>query len=186
MFWTGCGADANPLPRGKIELCEQYGKELADAVVAAVKADEARQRQVRAEVREDHAASSSRCPRRSNSPPTLSARTSRCKRRAERLLKELEATARSRTPTRTTRCRRGRSAIRSCWVALGGEVVIDYALRLKKELPATRDALGDGLRERRDGVHSLGPRAEGGRVRGGLVADLLRHAGQVESGDRGR
>src|SRR5262249_5474284 len=32
LFWIGCGADANPLPRSKIELCEQYGKELAIAV----------------------------------------------------------------------------------------------------------------------------------------------------------
>src|SRR6188472_3342997 len=32
LFWIGCGGDANPLPRSKIELCEQYGKELAGAV----------------------------------------------------------------------------------------------------------------------------------------------------------
>ena len=32
MFWSGCGADANPLPRSKIELCEKYGRQLADAV----------------------------------------------------------------------------------------------------------------------------------------------------------
>src|SRR5205807_5015327 len=31
-LWIGCGADANPLPRGKVELCEKYGRELADAV----------------------------------------------------------------------------------------------------------------------------------------------------------
>ena len=33
MFWSGCGGDANPLPRSKIELCKKYGKELADAVM---------------------------------------------------------------------------------------------------------------------------------------------------------
>jgi len=32
MFITGCGADANPQPRGKLELAEQHGKELAAAV----------------------------------------------------------------------------------------------------------------------------------------------------------
>src|SRR5262249_27512122 len=32
LFWTGCGGDANPLPRSKLELCKKYGKELADAV----------------------------------------------------------------------------------------------------------------------------------------------------------
>src|SRR5262249_7285949 len=32
LFWIGCGADANPLPRGTVELCRKYGKELALAV----------------------------------------------------------------------------------------------------------------------------------------------------------
>ena len=32
MFWMGCGGDANPSPRGTVELCQKYGKELADAV----------------------------------------------------------------------------------------------------------------------------------------------------------
>src|SRR5207249_10161500 len=33
LFWIGCGGDANPLPRSKIELCQKYGRQLADAVV---------------------------------------------------------------------------------------------------------------------------------------------------------
>ena len=33
MFWAGCGADINPLPRRKVEFAEQYGKELSDAVI---------------------------------------------------------------------------------------------------------------------------------------------------------
>jgi hypothetical protein len=32
LFIQGCGADANPLPRGTIELAEQHGRQLADAV----------------------------------------------------------------------------------------------------------------------------------------------------------
>ena len=32
MFWAGCGADQNPLPRRAVELAERYGRELADAV----------------------------------------------------------------------------------------------------------------------------------------------------------
>ena len=39
LFWTGCGADANPQPRRTVELCERHGKELADAVIAAVKGE---------------------------------------------------------------------------------------------------------------------------------------------------
>lgn len=32
LFAMGCGADQNPLPRRKVELAEQYGQQLADAV----------------------------------------------------------------------------------------------------------------------------------------------------------
>ncbi len=36
LFIQGCGADANPAPRGTIELAEQHGHELADAVDRAL------------------------------------------------------------------------------------------------------------------------------------------------------
>ncbi len=32
MFFNACGADQNPLPRGSVELCEKYGRMLSDAV----------------------------------------------------------------------------------------------------------------------------------------------------------
>ena len=32
MFFNTCGADQNPIPRRQVELCERYGKMLADAV----------------------------------------------------------------------------------------------------------------------------------------------------------
>ncbi len=36
MFWAGCGADQNPLPRRDVQLARQYGKALAEAVLVAV------------------------------------------------------------------------------------------------------------------------------------------------------
>ena len=36
LFIQGCGADANPQPRGTLELAEQHGRELADAVDCAL------------------------------------------------------------------------------------------------------------------------------------------------------
>jgi hypothetical protein len=36
LFVAGCGADANPAPRGTLELAEQHGRSLADAVDAAL------------------------------------------------------------------------------------------------------------------------------------------------------
>ncbi len=37
MFVNTCGGDQNPLPRRKVELCEKYGKMLADGVEEALK-----------------------------------------------------------------------------------------------------------------------------------------------------
>ncbi|QDV67318.1 Neutral/alkaline non-lysosomal ceramidase [Rosistilla carotiformis] len=36
MFWAGCGADQNPLPRRTIELAQQYGKRLGTAVAEVI------------------------------------------------------------------------------------------------------------------------------------------------------
>jgi len=36
MFFQGCGADQNPLPRRTVELCRGYGRQLADAVEAVL------------------------------------------------------------------------------------------------------------------------------------------------------
>ena len=36
MFFAGCGADQNPLPRGNVGFARQYGKALAGAVAAVV------------------------------------------------------------------------------------------------------------------------------------------------------
>lgn len=39
LFWTGCGADQNPLPRRKLQLAQQYGKHLAESVREALRGD---------------------------------------------------------------------------------------------------------------------------------------------------
>lgn len=36
MFWAGCGADQNPVPRRTVELAEQYGAQAADTVDAVL------------------------------------------------------------------------------------------------------------------------------------------------------
>lgn len=39
MFFMGCGADQNPQPRGTVELAKQHGKSLAEAVKKAITGD---------------------------------------------------------------------------------------------------------------------------------------------------
>ncbi len=36
MFWAGCGADQNPLPRRSVQLARDYGRQLAEAVQAVL------------------------------------------------------------------------------------------------------------------------------------------------------
>ena len=39
LFWAGCGADQNPLPRRDLELARQYGRQLADTVSQVLAGD---------------------------------------------------------------------------------------------------------------------------------------------------
>jgi hypothetical protein len=39
LFWAGCGADQNPLPRRNVEFVKQYGRQLADAVDATLQSE---------------------------------------------------------------------------------------------------------------------------------------------------
>ncbi|HEV3437410.1 MAG TPA: neutral/alkaline non-lysosomal ceramidase N-terminal domain-containing protein, partial [Gemmata sp.] len=138
MFWTGCGADANPQPRSTVELCQQHGKELADAVIAVVKGE-------MKTITGPFAAKYETVTLKLESIPTKAQLTAdtlskilAVQRRAERLLKELEATGKITDTYPHYPVQTWMLGDQILWVALGGEVVLDYALRLKKELPATR------------------------------------------------
>lgn len=133
LFWAGCGADQNPLPRRKVELAWKYGKQLADGVEAVL-----------AKKMQPLAGSWSGVYREIDLPyhdvpsrdklvqDTLSANKYEAN-RAKQLLKELAAkgSLRGDYPYPVHVWRLGDDVT---WVALGGEVVVDYALRLKKEL----------------------------------------------------
>ena len=155
MFWTGCGARRQSATARVRSSCASSTARNSPtpSIGDGEGRDEADHGNVQREVRDDLAHASSRCPPRRNSRPIRSARRSRC----------------SAAPSGCSRNSKQRQDRRRriphypvqvwtlgdqiLWVALGGEVVIDYALRLKKELPTRPDALGHRLRERRDGVH---------------------------------
>lgn len=138
MFWTGCGADANPQPRGTVENCQQHGKELADAVVTAVRGEtkpiagpfSAKYETVTLKLE-------SVLTRAQLNADALS-KTYAVQKRAERLIKELDAKGKIAETYPFYPVQTWMLGDQVLWVALGGEVVLDYALRLKKELPTTR------------------------------------------------
>lgn len=137
MFWAGCGADANPLPRSKIELCEKYGKELADATLAAVKGAKPISGKFAAKYEQIPLKFEAVLTKEQLNADTLSKDQARSK-RAQRLLKELEANGKIADTYPHYPIQTWALGDQVLLVSLGGEVVIDYLLRLKKDVPTSR------------------------------------------------
>jgi Neutral/alkaline non-lysosomal ceramidase, N-terminal len=138
MFWSGCGGDSNPLPRSKIELCKKYGKELAGAVNDALAAKRtpvkgnlsARYRLV--------AIPFGPLPTKEAITADLKSPAHAVRKRAERLIKTLDDKGKLDDHYRHYPIQVWLLGDQVTWIALGGEVVVDYSLRLKKELPKGR------------------------------------------------
>lgn len=136
LFVTGCAGDQNPYPRGTLELAQTHGRSLATSVEAALKTQmEDLTGPLRATYEEIPLAYS-RVPTRAeletrrNSPVPLDAQYAR------RLLGVLDRNgslpAHYPYPVQVLRL-----GDRLTLVALGGEAVVDYSLRLKRELADT-------------------------------------------------
>jgi len=133
LFVIGCGADQNPYPRSTLELAQQHGRTLATAVEAALlpkpRPVAGPLRGALAEVALDFAPAPSReqLLELAKKPNKYEAR------HAELLLKELEENGKIRSsyPYLVQVVRFGDDLTLA---ALAGEVVVDYSLRLKREL----------------------------------------------------
>ena len=132
MFWSGCGADQNPLPRRKVELCEAYGEELARAVEAALSGD---LRRLAPEIETAFRfvdLDLEPLPPRAEIEALLEKGIPYQKRWARAVLDGLERGEEfpKSYPLPVHAWRLGEDQL---WIALGGEVVVDYALRFAKE-----------------------------------------------------
>lgn len=138
LFWIGCGGDANPLPRSKIELCKKYGEDLADAVdsvLAKPPIDITGKLQARyAEI----AAPLGELPGKEKIQADALSKAHAVRSRALMLLKTLEKDGKLDDHYRHYPVQVWRLGEQTLWLALGGEVVVDYSLRLKRELLGTR------------------------------------------------
>lgn len=137
LFVCGCGGDANPLPRGTVELAQKYGTELAEAVLAAVKQPLTQLNgPIRVAFKEVPLALSTP-PSRAEVEKQLQDTNVYIQRRAKVLLKTLDEKGELPTtypyPVQAWQFAGGMQMI-----ALGGEVVVDYSLRLKYELGRER------------------------------------------------
>ncbi len=132
LFLIGCGADQNPYPRSKLELADQHGRTLATAVEAALlpqpRRIAGRLRMAIQEVPLEFAA----IPTHEELLKLRDKGNPNEKRHAEMLLEQLQKGGiRSSYPYLVQVIRFGDDLV---LVALAGEVVVDYSLRLKREL----------------------------------------------------
>jgi hypothetical protein len=134
LFWTGCGADANPLPRSKLELCQQYGKMLADAVEDVLGGTKTPIQGTSAAKYATVSLPFASIPGKEQLAADLLSKTFAVRKRAERFQKVLDAGGKIDDHYPHYPVQVWRLGGQVTWVALGGEVVVDYSRRLKREL----------------------------------------------------
>ena len=133
----GCGGDANPLPRSKVELCMKYGRELADAVEGAL---DGGLKPIAGDSAAKYATIAlplDKIPGRDKWTADRASKQYAVRTRAQRYLKMLDKGDKIDDHYRWYPVQVWRLG-ELTWVALGGEVVVDYDLRLKRELGRDR------------------------------------------------
>lgn len=134
LFFAGCGADQNPLPRRTVELAEHYGSRLATAVDSILLTTEMKTALPRLECRYGEVAlplgplpTTDELAKQENSTNKFEAA------RARLLLGQIEK-GKPLSSTYPYPVSVWRIGDELKWVALGGEVVVDYSLRTKFDL----------------------------------------------------
>jgi hypothetical protein len=168
MFWAGCGADANPLPRRSVELARKYGRDLADAV------DQALRRGTRPipaslavaglEIPLDFAPIPPRPRWEALARSDNKYEAARAKALLDRL--DREGSLPQAYPYPITAWRLGSDVH---WLFLGGEVVADYALRLKRNLGSATTWVAAYSNDVMAYIPSLRVLKEGGYEGGGAM-----------------
>ena len=141
MFMAGCGADQNPLPRRTVELAANYGVQIADSIDRTLTAPLRKiTGQLSTQYREIDLAFDA-LPTRSQIEADLSSDNVYIARRAAHLLKQVTDDGQL-TPAYPFPVQVWRFGDELLMTMLGGEVVVDYALRLKSELPGPSNWIG--------------------------------------------
>ena len=133
FFILGCAGDQNPEPRGTVELATKHGSTLADQVVALVHSKELKP------VKNELQSYFSTIPLKFKKVPAadyqkdLQSSDKFIQRRAKLMLEAYNKGWNTETYTYPIQGIRLGNEFRM--IALGGEVVVDYSLRTKKEFP---------------------------------------------------
>jgi len=138
MFWAGCGGDQNPLPRHTVELAEHYGRRLAVAVDAALLTSE--MLEIASRLQTDFAEVElplDSLPTRSQLEEQFASSDRYTAARAKMLLAQIDG-GQPMSQTYPYPIGVWKLGDEIQFVFLGGEVVVDYANRLKAELSGVR------------------------------------------------
>ncbi|SIO63018.1 Neutral/alkaline non-lysosomal ceramidase, N-terminal [Singulisphaera sp. GP187] len=132
MFVAGCGADQNPLPRRTVELAKGYGERLAQGVQRVL---DAAMEPITTPLKTSYSEIDlgfGTLPTRDEIKKEASSKTLAIANRAKAMLQTLDAKGQLPTsyPYPVQAWRLGELT----WVFLGGEVVVDYSLRFKRNL----------------------------------------------------
>jgi hypothetical protein len=168
LFWAGCGADQNPLPRRTQELAEKYGNRLATAVDEVL--DKPLQ-PIEGALQTSHAdipLALAVLPTREELVAQTNDTNKYVAMRAKMLLEDIDAgQPLSQTyPYPVTRWQLGPDVQ---WVFLGGEVVIDFAIRIKAELSGPKTWVGGYTSDVMAYIPSRRVLTEGGYEGGGAM-----------------
>jgi hypothetical protein len=170
LFWAGCGGDQNPLPRRSVALAEEYGKRLAEAVEAVVAGPMTPLHGALAHAYAEIPLAFADLPSREQLVRDTTAKDKYVAERARLLLRRIEKEGSlSGTypyPVQTWQLGGGDGLT---WVALGGEVVVDYSLRLKRELGRERIWVAGYTNDVMAYIPSLRVLKEGGYEGGGAM-----------------
>lgn len=176
LFMTGCGGDQNPYPRGTLELAKAHGRTLATAVKAALGTTLRPLDATIAAAMGEIDLSYAPVPGRDRLRILLESKDPYEVRHARGLLEKLdkgEALPAS-YPYPVQVIRLGKSDF---LIALGGEVVVDYALRFKKDFPAGRLWVAGYSNDVMGYIPSLRVLREGGYEGGGAMRFSTTHPG---------
>jgi hypothetical protein len=135
-FITGCGADANPQPRGQLDFARHHGLEMAGAVSQALKEKGLVLQGPINSAFDPVNLPFAKLPSREEFQKRLEDKNPFIQRHARRFLDMLDRGEQIPTsyPCPVQAWRFGKDLI---LLGLGGEVVVDYALRLKREIKDT-------------------------------------------------
>jgi hypothetical protein len=168
LFWAGCGGDQNPLPRRSVALAEEYGKRLAEAVEAVIAAPMTPLESRFTAAYEEIPLAFGDLPSRDNLVRDTTAKDKYVAERARLLLKRIEKEG-SLSGTYPYPVQTWQFGNSFTWIALGGEVVVDYSLRLKCELGTTATWVAGYSNDVMAYIPSLRVLKEGGYEGGGAM-----------------